>query len=101
MHTNVFCAQTMRLMTNYCQLNNSLAQPEWPFMSSKAVRRQLDPEARVFEALDLTSGCSKVLLSEKYEDLMTFTYLFGCFRYKVLLMGIILSSDLFNIISDI
>ena len=91
----------MRLMTNYCQLNNSLAQPEWPFMSSEAVRRQLDPEAKVFGALDLTSEYSKVLLSELYMDLMTFTHLFGCFRYEVLLMGIMLSSDLFNIVSDI
>ena len=78
----------------------SLERPKWPFMPSEAVRRQLDPEAKVFCALDLTSRYHQVCLSEEDKDLTTFTLPLGCYRYEVLPMGLKPSSNFFNINSD-
>ena len=67
----------LRLVTDYREINKNLKRPEWPFMPSEAVRRQVDPEAKVFAALDLTSGYHQVKLSEEDKDLTTFTLPFG------------------------
>ena len=75
----------LRLVTDYRNLNKALARPEWLFLPSNAVRR-IDPEARVFRALDLTSGYHQVTLSEADRDLTTFTLPFGRYRYEVLPM---------------
>ena len=69
-------------------------------MPSDAVRRQLDPETKVFCALDLTSGYHQVTLSEEDKDMTTFTLPRGRFCYEVLPMGLKPSSDIFNINSD-
>merc|ERR1712082_417676 len=90
----------LRLVTDYRNLNKALARLEWPFLPSEAVRRRLDPGARVFGALDLTSGYHQVPLTEADRDLTTFTMPFGRYRYKVLPMGLMPSSDIFNINSD-
>merc|ERR1712121_276542 len=42
----------LRLVTDYREINKNLKRPEWPFMPSEAVRRQVDPGAKVFAALD-------------------------------------------------
>ena len=60
----------------------------------------MDPEAKVFGALDLTSGYHQLCLSEEDKDLTTFTLPFGRYRYEVLPMGLKPSSDHFNINSD-
>ena len=90
----------LRLVMDYRNLNKALARPEWPFLPSDAVRRRLDPGARVFGALDLTSGYHQVPLTEADRDLTTFTLPFGRYRYEVLPMGLMPSSDIFNINSD-
>ena len=90
----------LRLVTDYRQINKSLKRPEWPFLPSEAVRRQVDPEAKVFGALDLTSGNHQICLSEEDKDLTTFTLPFGRDRYEVLPMGLKPSSNHFNINSD-
>ena len=64
-------------MTDYRNLNKALARPEWPFLLSDQVRNRIDPKARVFGALDLTSGYHQVELTEADRDLMTFTLPFG------------------------
>ena len=90
----------LRLVTDYRNLNKALARPEWPFLPSEAVRRRIDPGARVFGALDLTSGYHQVPLTEANRDLTTFTLPFGRYRYEVLPMGLMPLSDIFNINSD-
>ena len=72
---------TLRLVMDYHNLNKALARPEWPFLPSDAVRRRLDPKARVFGALDLTSRYHQVPLTEADRDLTTFTRPFGRYRY--------------------
>ena len=59
----------LRLVINY----KALKQPDWPFMSSDSVRRQLDPETQVFCALDLCSRYHQVELAEEHRDMTTFT----------------------------
>ena len=90
----------LRLVTDYREINKSLKRPEWPFLPSDAVRRQVDPGAKVFAALDLTSGYHQIKLSEEDKDLTTFTLPYGRYRYEVLPMGLKPSSDHFNINSD-
>ena len=93
-------SEKLRLVTDYRELNKSLARPDWPFMAVDMVGRQLDPDAKVFCALDLTAGYHQVELSAKDKDLTTFTLPWGRFRYEVLPMGLKPSSDVFNIQSD-
>ena len=54
----------------------------------------------MFRALDLTSCYHQVPLTESDRDLTTFMLLFGRYRYEVLPMGLMPSSDIFNIRSD-
>ena len=90
----------LRHVTNYRVLNQALKRPDWPFMSSDSVRRQLDPETQVFCALDLCSSYHQVELAEEHRDMTTFTLPWGPFRYEILPMGLNPSSDKFNIESD-
>ena len=87
-------------MTDYHVLNQALKRPDWPFLSSDSVRRQLDPETHVFCALDLCSGDNQVEMAEEHRDMTVFTLPWCRFPYKVLLMGLKPSSDKFNIESD-
>ena len=91
----------LRLVTDYRNLNKALARPEWPFLPSDQVRKRIDPKARVFGALDLTSGYHQVELTESDRDLTTFTLPFGRYRYEVLPMGLMPSFDIFNMSSDL
>ena len=93
-------SEKLRLLTDYRELNKSLAGPDWPFMASDMVQRSLNPKAKVLCALDLTAGYHQVELSEEDKDLTCFTLPWGRFRYKVLPMGLKPSSDVFNIQSD-
>ena len=54
----------------------------------------------MFGALDLTSGYHQIELTEEDRDLTTFTLPFGRYRYEVLPMGLMPSSDIFNMRSD-
>ena len=76
----------LRLVTDYRQLNKALDRPDWPFLPSEAVRSRRDPGARVFGAMDLTSGYHQVPLTKADRDLTTFTLPFGRYRYEVLPM---------------
>ena len=60
-------------------------------------RRQLDPNAKVFGALDLIAGYHQVAISEKDKDYTTFTLPWGRFIFEVLPMGLWSSGDIFNI----
>ena len=64
------------------------------------MRKRIDPKARGFGALDLTSGYHQIKLTEADRDQTTFTLPFGRYRYEVLPMGLMPSSDIFNMRSD-
>ena len=63
-------------------------------------RRQLDPNAKVFGALDLIAGYHQVAISEEDKDYTMFMLPWGHFRYEVLQMELRPSGDIFNIQSD-
>ena len=70
--------------------------PKWPFYSSDAIIRSIDPTTRVFAKVDLTSGYRQIELWLEDRDLMTFILPFGKYRYTMLPMGLSPSGDGFN-----
>ena len=69
-------------------------------MLADTVRRQIDPNTQVFNALELCQGYQQVPIAEENKDISKFSLPWGRFCYEILPMGLKPSGDKFNMESD-
>ena len=92
---------SVRLVTDYQQLNSMVDRPVHPFPSSLDMLRFIEPGSQWFCKMDALQGYFQVPLSENSRLLTTFLLPEGKFCYNRAPMGYIGSGDEYNIRSDL
>ena len=62
--------------------------------------RHIDPNARYFISLDLTSGYHQIKINDKSSNLLCISTPMGRYKFTVLAQGVCSSSDIFNYLTD-
>ena len=94
------CNKKVRLVTDYRVLNKFVKRPIRPFCSATDLMKKIDPRSKWFCKLDAVHGYFQVPLEEESIELTAFLLADGKWVYLVAPMGLISSSDEFNIRSD-
>ena len=94
------CGTKVRLVTDYRILNQFIKWPVRPFRSASELMKRVHPTSRWFCKLDAIHGYFQVPLEEESALLTAFLLHDGKRIYLVAPMGLISSSDEFNIRSD-
>ena len=62
--------------------------------------RHIDPEAKFFVSMDMTSGYHQIRVDEESSNLLAISTPMGRYKFTVLAQGICSSSDIFNYLTD-
>ena len=89
-----------RIVADFKRLNQYIQRPVWPTESSSQLLRQVNPEARYFATMDLTSGYHQIPLDKESQNLLVISTPMGRFKYLVLTQGVCSASDIFNFLTD-
>ena len=92
--------KSVRIVTDFKQLNKNIERPNWPTESSGQLLRHIDPGARYFVSCDLTSGNHQIALDEESSNLLCISTPMGRYKFTVLAQGVCSSSDIFNYLTD-
>ncbi|KAK2702360.1 hypothetical protein QYM36_019011 [Artemia franciscana] len=86
---------SIRLCIDPVDLNKSIKRPHYPIPTLDGVTSKLHG-AKVFTKLDARSGYWSILLSDDSSYLMTFSTIYGRYRFKRMPFGIISAQDVFQ-----
>ncbi|KAK2717586.1 hypothetical protein QYM36_006382 [Artemia franciscana] len=86
---------SIRLCIDPVDLNKSIKRPHYPIPTLDDVTSKLH-RAKVFTKLDARSGYWSILLSDDSSYLMTFSTIYGRYRFKRMPFGIISAQDEFQ-----
>ena len=92
--------KSVRIVTDFKKLNQEIERCHWPTESSGQLLRHIDPEARYFVSLDLTSGYHQIQVDEESSNLLVISTPMGRYKFTVLAQGVCSSSDIFNYLTD-
>ena len=98
--TNKQDGRSLRLVTDYTQLNKHVMRPVHPFPSAMDVIKAIDPSSRVFAKFDAVKGYFQIPLTEEASLLTTMLLPQGRYKYLRAPMGLSCSSDEWNARSD-
>ena len=87
-------------MTDFKKLNQAIERPVWPTESSGQLLRHIDPEARYFASMDMTSGYHQIRVDEESSNLLAISTPMGRYKFTVLAQGVCSSSNIFNYLTD-
>ena len=90
----------LRLIVDYRRLNKNIQTINHPFISTDQIRKNLDPNAKIFWATDFLNGYFQIPLSTEDQLLTTFSTPFGKYCFLVLPQGLNDSMSHFNIVTD-
>ena len=91
----------VRIVADFKRLNRHIQRPVWPTENSNQLLRHIDPQARFFATMDLTSGYHQIPIDKESQDLLVIsTTPMGRFKYQVLAQGVCSASDIFNYLTD-
>ena len=63
----------VRIVADFKKLNEAIERPTWPTESASQLLLHINPEARCFVSLDLTSGYHQVQIDSESQDLLCIT----------------------------
>ena len=89
-----------RIVADFKRLNQYIERPVWPTESSQQLLRHINPDARYFATMDLTSGYHQIPLDEESQNLLCISTPMGRFKYLVMAQGVCSASDIFNYLTD-
>ena len=92
--------KSVRIVSDFKELNQNIERPVWPTESSGQLLRHIDPEARVFVGMDMTSGYHQIRVDEESSNLLAISTPMGRYKFTVLAQGVCSSSDIFNYLTD-
>ena len=87
-------------MTDCKKLNKKIKRCHWPTESSGQLLKHIDPQAKYFVSLDLTSGYHQIKVDEESPNFLLKATPIGRFKFAVLAQRICSSSDIFNYLTD-
>ena len=90
----------VRLVTDYTKINKFIKRPGHPFSSALDIVKSIKPDSKYFIKLDAVQGFYQIPLDEESSYLTTFMLPDGKWRFKRGPMGMISTSDEWNIRSD-
>ena len=70
-----------RIVADFKRLNQYIERPVWPTESSQQLLRQVNPKAKFFATMDLTSGYHQIPLDEESQNLLCISTPMGCYKY--------------------
>ena len=89
-----------RIVADFKKLNRYIQRPVWPTESANQLLRHIDPKAKFFATMDLTSRYHQIPLDEESQNLSVISTPMGRFKYLVLAQGVCSASDIFNFLTD-
>ena len=75
--------KSVRIVTDFKKLNQEIERCHWPTESSGQLLRHIDPEARYFVSLDLTSGYHQLRVDEESSNLLVISTPMGRYKFTV------------------
>ena len=72
-----------RIVADFKKLNRYIQRPVWPTESANQLLRHIDPRAKYFATMDLTSGYHQIPLDEESQNLLVISTPMGRFKYLV------------------
>ena len=89
------------MVADFSPVNRILKSPNYPNEGSSAHLKRINPKAKAFTTLDLSSGYYQIPIKEKDRDLFAFLIPQGKYRFARLSQGLKPACDIFfNIVSD-
>ena len=89
------------LVTYFRGLNRIFKRPVWPFSSSEAIIKSVDPQKQWIASRDMLLGYHQIPLSNKASYLTCFIMPWGKFWYLFGPMGMLPTGDWFNFATDL
>ena len=89
-----------RIVADFKRLNQYIERPVWPTESSCKLLRQVNPKAKYFATMDLTSGYHQIPLDKESQNLLCISTPMGRYKYQDLAQGVCSASDIFNYLTD-
>ena len=84
------------MVIDFCPINQLLKRSVKWFAGSEQIKKDLNPKAKCYAVIDMTSGYYQIPLKEEFRDLTTFIIPRGHFRFHEVPMGMRPASDIFN-----
>ncbi|WP_416879625.1 reverse transcriptase family protein, partial [Litorimonas sp.] len=87
---------TLRLVTDYRRLNDTVIRPVTPFPSPGDIMKRIQPGSLIFCSMDAKHGYYQLQLSQEASKMTTFLLEDGRFEYLRAPQGLVSSGDHFN-----
>ena len=78
---------SVRIVSDFKRLNRHMKSHNWPTESSGQLLRHIDPRAKYFVSMDLTSGYHQIPIYEERQNLLIISTQMGRYKFTVLPQG--------------